>query len=200
VPLTGDQVKAIAAFCSPNPLVLLQHDATRDRVLAEAGNARILHFACHGLLDDGDPLASCLALTPEGKDDDGMLSAYDVIQHLKLQADLVVLAACQTGLGGKRGLSRSEGVVGLARAFEYAGARSVIVSLWEIADTSSTALMKQLYAGLMKRGLSKDVALQQAQVALLTGKTVEGKRLAGWTPEWAAPYHWAPFILTGDWR
>jgi CHAT domain-containing protein/Tfp pilus assembly protein PilF len=186
LPRTADQVKAIAALFAPHALVHLGKEATRATVLSEGGKARILHFACHGLLDDRDPLASALALTPEGTSDDGLLRAYDILTKLHLHADLVVLSGCETGLGVQ---TKNEGIVGLTRAFEYAGARSVAVSLWELADTSSTALMEAFYRGL-KAGKSKDEALRQAQLTLLHGKNAD----------WREPFHWAAFQLVGDWK
>ena len=118
------------------------------------------------------------------EEDNGLLQAYEVFEHVRLNADLVVLSACQTGLGREM---RGEGLIGLTRAFLYAGANSVVVSLWEVSDASTAALMKEFYQELRK-GTSKDVALQKAQMA------VRGH------PKWQHPFYWAPFILVGDWQ
>src|SRR5262249_34839167 len=144
----------------------------------------ILHIACHGLIDNQDPLASALALSPEGAEDDGLLRAFEVMEKMRLRADLVVLSACETGLGEE---TRHEGIVGLTRAFQYAGARSVVGSLWSIADASTARLMAEFYRNL-KAGVAKDEALRRAQVALIRSK------------EYGHPFYWAPFLLVGDWR
>lgn len=106
------------------------------------------------------------------------------LRGVRFKADLVVLSACETGLGGE---TKNEGIVGLTRALQYAGARSVVVSLWEIADESTARLMVELYRQ-RKAGKSKDEALRQAQLTLLRSKTN------------ADPFYWAPFVLAGDWR
>src|SRR6185503_1921431 len=102
----------------------------------EMPQARRLHFACHGLLDARFPLDSALALAPGG-DDNGLLQAWEVIERVRVDADLVTLSACDTGLGRDMG---GEGLVGLVRAFQYAGARSVLASLWEVSDRSTARL------------------------------------------------------------
>lgn len=104
---------------------------------------------------------------------------------MRLDADLVTLSACQTALGKEMG---GEGLVGLARAFQFAGARSVLASLWSVSDRSTTELMKRFYSRL-EAGESKDAALREAQRALL--------REGG--PK-SSPFHWAAFQLIGDWR
>jgi CHAT domain-containing protein/tetratricopeptide (TPR) repeat protein len=172
----------------------------RERVLAATGPAaskqtvtsgalagfRILHFATHGVLDPERPLLSSLALAQldaGGRPVDGALHAYE-IYGLDLPAELVVLSACDTARGRQ---VRGEGLVsGLPRAFLYAGAARVLVSLWTVPDASTRDLMTAFYRGLLGRGLPPAQALQQAQRAL-----------------WQAglpPYRWAAFILVGDWR
>jgi CHAT domain-containing protein len=103
---------------------------------------------------------------------------------LKLNADLVTLSACRTGLGK---LVSGEGVLGLTRAFLYAGTRSVLASLWNVNDTATAELMTAFYRNL-KRDLSKDEALRQAKLELLHGKQ----------PAWRHPYFWASFVLIGE--
>ena len=154
-------------------------------VKREGPDATILHLACHGLLDMVDPLSSALALSPEGKDD-GMLRASDIL-GLHLLADLVMLSACETGLGVQ---TRFEGVVGLTRALQYAGARSVGVSLWSVDVDSTTALMEGFYERL-KAGAHKDAALQQAQVAVMQSRS---------HPGWRHPFFWAAFQIVGDYK
>jgi len=104
-----------------------------------------------------------------------------------LDADLVTLSACESALGKEMG---GEGLVGLTRAFQYAGARSILASLWSVADTGAAELMKRFY-GYLKTGASKDEALRHAQADLLQG--AGGSELSN-------PFHWAAFELIGDWK
>jgi CHAT domain-containing protein/Tfp pilus assembly protein PilF len=203
--ITGAQVRAIQALYGQGARVHLDREATRSKVFQEAGQARILHFACHGWLDHPDPLASFLALAPERSGEQfGRLAAYDVLERLHLDADLVTLGACETGGGEETG---TEGVIGLTRSFIYAGAQSVLVSLWPIDANSSSLLlsgtdplspgkggsrstMAQCFYGALKAGKSKDEALRTAQIALIHGKR----------KDYQDPQNWAAFSLQGDWR
>jgi len=142
---------------------------------------RIIHFACHGLIDETNPLRSSLILTRKrGSHEDGRLEVPE-ISRLDLQAELVVLSACQTGRGK---LSRGEGIMGLAKTFFYAGARSVLSTLWNVDDESTAVFMKHFYSHL-SRGLPKNEALRRAK-----HKMIESG--------YAHPYYWAPFVLSGD--
>ncbi len=105
------------------------------------------------------------------------------IMRLKLNASLVTLSACSTGLGK---LYDGEGIVGLTRAFFYAGADSVVVSLWNVNDFATGEFMKSFYQNL-SRGMAKDAALRQAKLAMLKSRG-----------EWKHPYFWAPFVLVGE--
>ena len=108
------------------------------------------------------------------------------IYNLKLPAtDLVVLSACQTGLGKE---VRGEGVVGLTRGFMYAGAPRVVVSLWNVSDRATADLMKSFYQGMLAKGLRPAAALRSAQIEMLKQR------------QWRAPYYWAAFGLQGEWR
>jgi len=155
--------------------------ANRDAVIRMAGQARILHLACHSKIDPKDPAACGLMLANVGGKPD-VLQAFQIAQ-LRLNSDLVTLSACETGLGGVT--SSVEGVDGLVRAFELAGARSILVSLWSVADKSTSELMRAFYHHL-KDGESKDEALRESE--LETRKT------------YPHPYYWAPFVLNGDYR
>ena len=114
-------------------------------------------------------------------DNDGVLQAWEIFSQLRLRAELVVLSACDTALGKN---VRGEGIVGLTRAFQYAGARSLIASQWEVADQSTSALMLALYESL-NAGKQKDEALRLAMVKVAAAKTT------------AHPHYWAAFTLTG---
>ncbi|HEX6738721.1 MAG TPA: CHAT domain-containing protein, partial [Vicinamibacteria bacterium] len=147
-----------------------------------------IHFACHATLDERSPLNSAVALTiperPGEGADNGLLQAWEIFDHVRLDADLVTLSACNTALGTELG---GEGLLGLQRAFHYAGARAVLASLWSISDRSTAVLMKRFYAHL-KAGRSLDEALRAAQRDLIRD------------PALSHPFRWAAFQLSGDWR
>jgi CHAT domain-containing protein len=188
LPHTRLELQAIRDLYGNQATLRLGRDASETAVKREAAQARIVHFACHGVLDDRNPLGSALALSAEGEADgqpsaeDGFLRAYEILEKVRLNADLVVLSACESGLGVEM---KNEGIVGITRAFQYAGAKSVMVSLWEILDKSTSQLMTEFYRQL-KTGKRKDDALQQAQVKLLKNSP------------YRHPYYWAPFVLVGD--
>jgi CHAT domain-containing protein len=141
-------------------------------------------------VDDRSPFDSGLVLAipeqfAEGHDN-GLLQVWEIFQSVRLDADLVVLSACETGLGEIRG---GEGIIGLTRAFQYAGARSVLASLWRVDDKATADLMERFYRHL-RAGSPKDEALRAAQLEMLA-------RPGGSA---AAPYFWASMQLFGDWR
>lgn len=177
---------------------IIGKDATEERAKAVGKGVRYLHFACHGLLDKRFPLNSALALTipSEGKEgvENGLLQAWEIFERVRIDSDLVVLSACQTGLGKEMG---GEGLVGLTRAFQYAGARSVLASLWAIADETTPELMKRFY-GYLKEGKSKDEALRLAQIDFLRGP-VEIRNVKQQKESFDAshPFFWAAFQLIG---
>jgi CHAT domain-containing protein len=158
-------------------------EANRDLVSDDGLAAyRYLHFATHATLDTERPELSALVLSafrPSGAIRPAYLYAYE-IYRLRLNAELVVLSACETGLGRE---VRGEGVVGLGRAFLFAGADSVLVSLWRVEDRATALLMERFYRGLLVEGQSPAAALRRAQASL-------------WREGWA-PYHWAGFVLQG---
>ncbi|HEY6188515.1 MAG TPA: CHAT domain-containing tetratricopeptide repeat protein [Pyrinomonadaceae bacterium] len=149
-------------------------------------NYRVLHIATHGLLDAERPQFTGLVLSLVGnKTGDGFLRT-DEIFNLKLGAPLVMLSACETGLGKEK---RGEGVIGLTRAFMYAGAPTVGVSLWSVADRSTADLMTDLYKRMLTgQGMSAVAAKRAAQQSMIDGK------------KYSAPFYWAPFVLVGEWR
>jgi CHAT domain-containing protein/tetratricopeptide (TPR) repeat protein len=154
---------------------------------------RIVHFATHGVLDSQNPQRSGLILsrlTPNGTYQNGDLTLQEIF-NLKLQAELVVLSACQTGMGQSIDNVQDiqgEGLVGLTRGFMYAGTPRVMVSLWNVNDESTAALMSQFYQNKLAKGMTPAAALRQAQLEMLRN------------PKYQAPYYWAPFILQGEWR
>jgi CHAT domain-containing protein len=166
----------------------LDFAASRDAVARmDLTGYRMLMFATHGILDSEFPELSGIALSmvdEAGQPRDGLLRLQD-IYHLRLDAELVVLAACETALGKQ---IPGEGVVGLARGFLYAGAGRAMASLWKVDEQATVALFEDLYRGVEKDGLSYAAALRAAQ-----------RRLAQ-RPRFRSPYYWAPFVLQGDWR
>ncbi|HKX26063.1 MAG TPA: tetratricopeptide repeat protein [Blastocatellia bacterium] len=191
LPGTRREVEAIAGLYGSAATIRLGQAATKLAAQRESPNYPILHFAVHGWLDDQIGLNSGLAFSqPEASGrkaengDNGLWQAWEIFGQTRVKADLVVLSACLTGLGQE---VKSEGIIGLTRAFQYAGARSVVVSLWSVSDQSTAELMSAFYREL-HRGAAKDLALQKAMVA------VRGN------PRWAHPYYWSAFILSGDWR
>ena len=169
LPGTKAEVEALGRLYGAGARVHVGAEATEDRVKAEAPAARRVHLACHSLLDARRPLDSALvfSIPPVWKpgQENGLLQAWEIFEGMRLHADLVVLSACQTGLGEEAG---GEGLLGLTRAFQYAGARSIVASLWRVSDASAAPLMERFHAGLLA-GESKDRALRDAQIALLRG-------------------------------
>lgn len=184
---SGEEVRHLADLLDAGPQdLLVGRDATEAAVkMASAAGQmaryRYIHFATHGLLGlaDGLPPSLVLSLVGDQRGEDGFLTLGEVT-GLRLNADLVVLSACQTGQGR---LYNAEGVSSLARAFLYAGSRGVLCSLWQVADQETSDLMVDVYAGL-KAGKSAADALRDAQLRMID---------AG-----QPPLYWAPFILIGN--
>jgi len=156
-------------------------DALKERAIAESPLYDIIHFASHGEYNEASPLFSSLRLAKEATGD-GKLEVSEIFS-LNIKPYLVTLSACQTGLGT---ISNGDEVVGMNRAFIYAGSPSVISSLWSVSDLSTAKLMDGFYANL--KTMPKDEALRQAQISLRK------------TKEFSEPFFWAPFYITGDWR
>lgn len=145
-------------------------------------NFNLLHFATHGIVDESNPELSRIFLQPDGKSEDGNLFAGE-IYNLQLNAELVTLSACQTGLGK---IQKGEGVIGLSRALVYAGAKNILVSYWNVADESTAMLMKDFYANILQTPAPHySDGLRKAKLKLSE------------TTLYAAPFYWAPFVLIG---
>ncbi|MEO1125273.1 MAG: CHAT domain-containing tetratricopeptide repeat protein, partial [Cyanobacteria bacterium J06639_16] len=183
-PLPGAQQEAEAIASLFNLQALIGNQATESQVKQQATDATVIHLATHGLLEYGEVAASgvqdlpgAIALTP-GNGDDGLLTAAEILQ-LDLQANLVVLSACDTGLGRIVG----DGVVGLSRSLVAAGVPSVVVSLWSVPDAPTAELMTEFYQQL-SQGQDKAQALRQAM--LIT------------RDRYPHPRDWAAFTLMGE--
>jgi CHAT domain-containing protein len=187
---TRAEAQQIAAFARTSglaPDIWLDLDASENKVkTTDVSKYRILHVATHGLLNTERPQFTGVVLSLVGnRDGDGFLRT-DEIFNLRLGSPLVMLSACETGLGRER---RGEGVIGLTRAFMYAGAPTVGVSLWSVSDKSTADLMTDFYKRLLaKQSPAPSAAMRAAQVAMIEGKT------------YSAPFYWAPFVLVGDWH
>jgi CHAT domain-containing protein len=153
----------------------------------ELSQYRIVHFATHGILNSQQPELSGVVLSlvdEKGKPQNGFLRLHDVF-NLNLPAELIVLSACQTGLGEE---VKGEGLVGLTRGFMYAGSPRVVVSLWSVDDEATSQLMVKFYKKMLQDGLKPAAALRAAQIELWRQN------------QWQAPYYWAAFTLQGEWR
>ncbi|MBX2966207.1 MAG: CHAT domain-containing protein [Cyclobacteriaceae bacterium] len=162
---------------------VLVHDKASE-VAIKSGNLKdysLVHLATHGIVDENNPDLSRIFLQSDSDAEDGNLFSGE-IYNLHLNADLVTLSACQTGLGK---ISRGEGVIGLSRALVYAGAKNIIVSFWSVADESTAILMTDFYRLLLdKPSVNYAENLQRAKLNMINSN-------------YAAPYYWAPFILIG---
>jgi CHAT domain-containing protein len=183
------EADAIMAMTDPGKgMEALDFQASRETALnKDLGQYRIVHFATHGLLDNEHPELSGLVFSlvdQEGQSRDGFLDLED-IYNLTLPVDLVVLSACETGLGKQ---ITGEGLVGLTRGFMYAGASRVLASLWKVDDEATAEVMGRFYAGMLKAGLPPAAALRQAQIEMQKQK------------RWTDPYYWAAFTIQGEWK
>ncbi|HEY6328121.1 MAG TPA: CHAT domain-containing protein, partial [Blastocatellia bacterium] len=193
-PLPGSraEVQKIAGLFPADKVTLfLGPEATEENVKVEGRlrQYRYIHFAVHGLINEAQPQLSSLALSiPAGHADGGKASGedgflrMDEIFNLRMRPDLVTLSACESGLGKQ---VRGEGLVGLTRAFFYAGAPSLVVSLWNVDDRSTASLMEDFYRRLQAGGQEKADALRAAKLSLIR----DG--------HFAHPYYWAAFVLNG---
>lgn len=202
LPQSRREVEEIAAlFPADRRQTYLDREASEERAKAVGKNARIVHFATHGFVDDRSPFDSGLVLSipeelAEGRDN-GLLQVWEIFESVRLDADLVVLSACETGIGEIRG---GEGIIGLTRAFQYAGARSVLASFWRVEDEATAELMQRFYRHL-RAGKAKDEALRAAQLELIRRPLRVPDGRGGWTERnAAAPYFWAALQLVGDGR
>lgn len=185
----AEQIVKLAKASGTQADIWLDLEASEENVhVRDVTKYRILHIATHGLLNADRPQFTGLVLSLVGnKSEDGFLRTDEVF-NLRLGSPLVMLSACETGLGKEK---RGEGVMGLTRAFMYAGAPTVGVSLWSVADRSTAELMSDFYKRLLasqNAPISPSSAMRNAQLAMIAGK------------KYSAPFYWAPFVLVGDWR
>jgi CHAT domain-containing protein len=239
LPGTRDEVAAIGAsfgseFSAGRATELTKAAATKSAVCAAAAACDYLHFSTHGFFAppemksaEADAAAGAAQNTASGLDpgllsglvlaganrpygdakDDGILTALEVADLDLSRVRLVTLSACETGLGQSAG---GEGLLGLQRAFQTAGAKTVVASLWKVSDKATQALMGRFYDNLWRKKMSKIEALREAQRWLLHEgpkqpgllRGLEFSKSPAETPSAAglSPRYWAAFELSGDWR
>jgi CHAT domain-containing protein/tetratricopeptide (TPR) repeat protein len=186
---TNQEAQAILALVPANQrLQALGFDASRATATSpDLAQYRLVHFATHGCVKKERPEFSSVVLSlfdKNGAETDGFLRLHDIF-NLNLPAELVVLSACETGLGKD---VQGEGLVGLTRGFMYAGAKRVAVSLWSVNDGATAELMKRYYQQMLVKGLNPVAALRAAQLEMWKTQT------------WKAPYYWAGFVVQGEWK
>lgn len=182
----AEAIMAVAPWWSA--LKATGFDASRATAMRpDLSDYRIVHFATHGLLNNEHPALSGVVLSlvdQKGQPQDGFLRLHE-IYNLKLPVDLVVLSACSTGLGKDL---RGEGLIGLTRGFMYAGAASVVASMWKVDDEATAELMRYFYRSMLRDGLPPAAALRRAQIAMSQQK------------RWQSPYYWSGFVIQGQYN
>jgi CHAT domain-containing protein len=180
------ELLAISDLAGSESALYTKYAATRDNLLRiDLSQFRILHVVTHGILNNAEPELSGFYLSLVDSNDQpltGFVGLAD-IYNLNAPLDLVVLSACQTSLGQNQ---RGEGLIGLTRGFMYAGAASVVASLWEVDDEVTAELMKHFYTHMLRDGMTPPAALRAAQ------NTIRSQS------KWKAPYFWAGFTIQGD--
>jgi CHAT domain-containing protein len=189
LPFTRQEADRILSLV-PEAARMQAFDFAASRATAtspELSQYQIVHFATHGILNSLNPELSGVVLSlvdDKGTPQNGFLRLHDVF-NLNLPAELVVLSACQTGLGQE---VKGEGLVGLTRGFMYAGTPRVLVSLWSVDDEGTSELISRFYKKMLQEKLQPAAALRAAQIEMWQEK------------RWQAPYYWAAFTLQGEWR
>jgi CHAT domain-containing protein len=189
LPYSRDEAKAIEEVAPAGQTMLaLDFKASRATALSPAlSQYRIVHFATHGITDPEHPELSGIILSlvdEKGVEQDGYLRLHE-IYNLNLPAELVVISACESGVGKQ---FKGEGLIALTRGFIYAGAARVVASLWKVDDAATAALMTELYKEMFTNGKKPAAALRAAQLSISKQKP------------WREPYFWAGFVIQGEWR
>ena len=164
-------------------------EAREDRLKVEAAQARVLHFATHGILNNASPMYSHLVLAQGDKNEDGLLEAWELMR-LDLRADLAVLSACETARGR---FGAGEGVIGLTWALFTAGVPSTLVSQWKVESNSTRDLMLSFHRQLWATATAKSKATKAEALRLAALKLMKN-------PQTSHPFYWAGFVLVGDSR
>jgi len=183
-----EEARSISDVYRPNSTLLSGQEATESRFKAQAKGYAILHFSTHGYFNVKNPLLSGLELEPDTLND-GFLEVHEIL-NLSLNAELVTLSACETGMssGYFNQLPAGDEFVGLTRAFLLAGSRSVLATLWEVDDRSTVKIMEGFYHHLGRSGSAGDEAESLVQVQRELRKSKQYRH----------PFYWAPFVLVGQ--
>jgi CHAT domain-containing protein/Tfp pilus assembly protein PilF len=189
LPFTRHEADAIYTIAGPETADrILDFDANKSAAIGQQlKDYRIVHLATHAMVNNDHPELSGLVFSlvdRQGKSQDGFLRLLD-IYNMELNADLVVLSACQTALGKQ---VQEEGFLGLTRGFMYAGSPRVLASLWNVDDEATAELMKRFYENMLKKGQRPAEALRSAQIWMRSQKA------------WQSPFYWAGFVLQGEWQ
>jgi CHAT domain-containing protein len=189
LPHSLDEARAIMKVAPPKEsMQVLDFKATRAMAMGpELSHYRFVHFATHGIVNLEHPELSGIVLSmvdESGRPQDGFLRLHD-IYNLSLPVEMVVLSACDTGIGKQ---VKGEGLIALTRGFMYAGSARVVASLWKVDDAATAELMGQFYQEMFTNGRKPAAALQAAQSSIAKQK------------RWHSPYFWAGFVLQGEWR
>jgi CHAT domain-containing protein len=182
------EARSITGIFQPNSRLLSGAEATESAFKDQAGSYRVLHLSTHGYFNANNPLLSGLELEPDD-DNDGFLEVHEIL-GLSLDAGLVTLSACETGMGSGffDRIPAGDEFVGLTRAFLLAGSRSVLATLWPVDDRSTVELMKGFYGRLDQSGSTHVQATALAQVQRELRESMKHRH----------PFYWAPFVLVGQ--
>ena len=206
LPGTAIELEQLAQFYAENECVYADN-ISESYFKEEAKNFNLIHIATHGVMNEYNPSKSYVLMAPSEKDD-GQLRVEEIFD-LELNADFVTLSACETGSGD---LSEGDELIGLSRAFIYAGTSAVIVSLWKVDDISTSMLMTKMHQ-LIDAGMSLSAALSQAQRDMINSnfspQGSRGMQSIEWhsnmndvvnskESKFASPYFWAPFVIIGS--
>ena len=183
-----EEARSISDVYRPNSILLSGQEATESRFKAQANGYAILHFSTHGYFNVKNPLLSGLELEPDTLNN-GFLEVHEIL-NLSLNAELVTLSACETGMnsGYFNQLPAGDEFVGLTRAFLLAGSRSVLATLWQVDDRSTVKIMEGFYHHLGRSGSAGDEAESLVQV----------QRELRRSKQYRHPFYWAPFVLVGQ--
>jgi CHAT domain-containing protein/tetratricopeptide (TPR) repeat protein len=189
LPYAELEARDVASLYGDGTTIYLGRDATKERFLAEAGRYRSLLLSTHGILDERDPMFSGLVFAPGPGEQDGSLLETHEIFNIRLRADLVTLSACEVGLGRIRD---GEGLIGMGQAFLYAGASSLVVSLWSVYDPSTAQLITTFHRRVHDDPGKKADALRESKL-----KTFGMRETlpSGHILSYSHPFFWAPFVL-----
>ena len=201
LPFSRREVEGIARLFPGQVAAFLGSEATEEKAKNLPAGTRLVHFATHGFADERLPMSSGLLLTvpdrTEEAAEDGFLQAWEIFERVRLKADLVVLSACDTGRGKELG---GEGLLSLTRAFQFAGARSVVASLWQVPDEGSADLMIRFYHHL-KNGAAAADALRGAQLEMIAQiPWLQAPRAERRATDLSKDLVWTAFETFGDWQ